>query len=476
MNNKLTSWLRKDIRVRIPLLTRSAPSPFARKVSRVLKLLFLLLLFAFVVWRVLLYFEINRRLADIRGAELPTSGAELNTWPRAVPDAANAALVLTQAFALTRTFSDGRSNEVVEPKLLERTNQWSSETRVLVAGYLDMNEGALAKAREALQLSQFRYPVDFSYGPETEMPHLSALKKLARIVALRAVLAAEEGRTEESREHIRLLLSLAATLEDEPILISHLVRLSIIRMAVKVTERSLSRVALGDAGGLQTAFASAAKTNLLSLAFVGERAAMIAPFRLSWSEIQSFNQTDEDQARPRKPQRYSGKPTPLLWLSGFFERDLNFYLQTMDKSISLAALSAPRNLVLTNHFDEASRIAQKRLYILSGMLLPAFTKIAMRDAAALTQLDLASTALAVDRFRIAHGRLPKDLDELLPQFLARIPADPFDGSPLHYRRLTNGFVIYGVDSDGRDDGGREKPERKKSTDKTSYDITLIVER
>jgi hypothetical protein len=33
-----------------------------------------------------------------------------------------------------------------------------------------------------------------------------------------------------------------------------------------------------------------------------------------------------------------------------------------------------------------------------------------------------------------------------------------------------------VDADGHDDGGREPPENKKFADKTSYDITFIVER
>ena len=72
--------------------------------------------------------------------------------------------------------------------------------------------------------------------------------------------------------------------------------------------------------------------------------------------------------------------------------------------------------------------------------------------------------------------MPDDLKELTPQFREAIPTDPFDGAALRYRRLTRGYVVYSVGEDGRDDGGREAPERKKTTDKTTYDITFTVER
>jgi hypothetical protein len=67
-------------------------------------------------------------------------------------------------------------------------------------------------------------------------------------------------------------------------------------------------------------------------------------------------------------------------------------------------------------------------------------------------------------------------DILKPRFLTFVPTDPFEGGPLRYRRLSKGYVLYSVDRDGHDDGGREKPERRKSSDQTSYDITFTVER
>jgi hypothetical protein len=66
-------------------------------------------------------------------------------------------------------------------------------------------------------------------------------------------------------------------------------------------------------------------------------------------------------------------------------------------------------------------------------------------------------ALAVERFRRVRGRLPESLTELAPEFIAAIPADPFDGAPLRYRRLVKGDLVYSIGADGHDDGGRESP-------------------
>jgi hypothetical protein len=165
-----------------------------------------------------------------------------------------------------------------------------------------------------------------------------------------------------------------------------------------------------------------------------------------------------------------------LWLSGFLERDLSFFLETVEKSIALAALPPPANLALTNYLESASVAARRRYCILSAMLLPAFSRIAPRDAYAVAQMRTAATALALERFRGTQGRLPNQMDELVPQYLDSVPADPFDGAALRYRRLARCFVVYSVGADGHDDDGREMPEHRKPTDKTSYDITFIVER
>ena len=69
-------------------------------------------------------------------------------------------------------------------------------------------------------------------------------------------------------------------------------------------------------------------------------------------------------------------------------------------------------------------------------------------------VDLARVAIALERYRLAHGEYPESLDALSPQFIDKLPHDIINGQPLHYRRTSDGqFVLYSVGWNETDDGG-----------------------
>jgi hypothetical protein len=68
-------------------------------------------------------------------------------------------------------------------------------------------------------------------------------------------------------------------------------------------------------------------------------------------------------------------------------------------------------------------------------------------------LHCATAALAVERYRLKHGRWPDTLSTLvLAQFLREVPVDPYDGQPLRYRPTKDGVVLYSIGPDGKGDG------------------------
>lgn len=64
-----------------------------------------------------------------------------------------------------------------------------------------------------------------------------------------------------------------------------------------------------------------------------------------------------------------------------------------------------------------------------------------------------SAVVAIHEFRDKNGRLPKQLDELVPEFLETVPIDPYSGRPYVYRteKVGNNFTLYSVGSDQVDD-------------------------
>lgn len=62
----------------------------------------------------------------------------------------------------------------------------------------------------------------------------------------------------------------------------------------------------------------------------------------------------------------------------------------------------------------------------------------------LAMLNCALTGLAIERYRITNGKWPRKLDELVPEYLAKLPTDPFNGEPLLVGTIPGGLVIYSV--------------------------------
>ncbi|MCD6049862.1 MAG: hypothetical protein K0Q55_1265 [Verrucomicrobia bacterium] len=63
-------------------------------------------------------------------------------------------------------------------------------------------------------------------------------------------------------------------------------------------------------------------------------------------------------------------------------------------------------------------------------------------------------ACALEEYLLQRGKYPEKLDELMPQYLAKIPRDVVDGKPMRYRReVQDSFVLYSVGWNRKDEGG-----------------------
>ena len=159
---------------------------------------------------------------------------------------------------------------------------------------------------------------------------------------------------------------------------------------------------------------------------------------------------------------------------GYFDRDRVLMLETFGRAIDLAGQETPASLAeIEKLFDqadaEANRFPPK---FISALMLPSVRHVPAKFAFYEARRQAALTAIAIERFRLKHsGQLPDDLTMLVPEFLSKVPEDPFDGGLLRFRKLDNGYAVYSVGRDCKDDNGLERP-RKHST---NMDATFIVE-
>ena len=448
-----------------------------RKLFRITIALLVLIVLPLIAWRMYLASVIDRELAKIQAAGLPINGAELNRWYPAVPDNQNAALVLTQAFALRRQYPDARSSLIHNFKLPNRGEHLSSEQIELLQGHVELNQTALGKADEALRLRTSRYPVDYTPLMNTLLPHLAWLDDIIEMHQFKAYSAMDSGDAPSAATSIVAMLALARTLDNEPCLISQLVRLKEIERAFNTLERRANTGPLSAAEieSLAAVFAQTRITNSSAVAFIGERAMMNPYFRMSRADYARLNPPQEGgEIKTDTPLPCHG--SAILRLVGYYEIDYGSFLIGMSKAIALSSNAAPDNLRARSYFARVGEESTKRRRTISGHVFSSYANGFARENQALAHQRLALTALAIERFRNDNSSLPGSLDDLVPKYCDETPEDPFTGWDLEFRHADKGYVIYSIGPDRKDDGGLEKADKKQSDDKKSYDITFIVDR
>jgi hypothetical protein len=92
--------------------------------------------------------------------------------------------------------------------------------------------------------------------------------------------------------------------------------------------------------------------------------------------------------------------------------------------------------------------------VLISLMVPATRKVgSAADRAEQIQRNL-HVAFALAAYHRDNKGYPAKLDELAPGYLAAVPGDVFSGGALIYRPEGNGYLLYSVGVNGKDDGGR----------------------
>jgi hypothetical protein len=102
--------------------------------------------------------------------------------------------------------------------------------------------------------------------------------------------------------------------------------------------------------------------------------------------------------------------------------------------------------------------------ILICLMLPSISKVQnAADRGEQVQRNL-HLAFALAAYQRDHGRYPMKLEALTPKYLPHIPDDLFSGKALVYRPSGNGYLLYSVGLNGRDDDGRSPDDEPPGDD------------
>ncbi len=325
-----------------------------------------------------------------------------------------------------------------------------------LCGELDAVRPALAEALRLVTLPRGRHRIEYQPNPlDTLLGEQLEVRRVAALLRYEAIRCGEEGDRAGAVAACRAALNAARSVGDEPVSVTQLVRHACAVVACGATERTLAQGESPADGlaALQRLFEDEDAFPLLLVSARGERAQAHAFFEL----FEGGGMTLAELAREKDP-----SPSWPERLYGWLIRDMRRAEHPLALSLATRrvndARTPPHEQAAAEQRFRADCAALPPNAVFTRLLLPATVRLGEAERRRHAKLRSLIVCLAAERFRLAEGRWPTALADLVPGQLAAAPLDPFDGKPLRYRRLPDGVAVYSVGPDGTDDGGTFDPE------------------
>lgn len=453
--------------------------------------------------------HIEKELDKIRAAGHPVNCVELGEWYKEVPDEENGAEVVLEAVEqmviwqekitpfdrrttadmaeLAKAYGYGDVKITENPpefaedwqvknknliplagrraELPKGNEEMSEQMKAVISDYIADNVKALEILHTTTKYSKSRYPIDLSDALNALMPYLGDIRKCVMILSLKAALDCENNRQDEAVEAFKASAAVSRTLKDEPTLISTLVKISLDHSIVRNLEYLLNHTRFNSEqlkAIEQTLKESIGQTNM-KRALIGERCFGLSFFTAPPSKTGGTGGG-------------AGIPVQMKVLRtvGLQNKDVIAYIDMMNRQIDAVEKTAAERREIFNRLE--SDIEDLPWYCISTKMgMPALGRHISRLYGNDALLQLGRTAAAIERYRSANdNKLPGVLTDLVPDFLEKVPIDPFDEKPIKYVRQEKGYILYSIGYDLVDNGGKEFDEKGRRI-KDGSDITFVVE-
>jgi hypothetical protein len=383
---------------------------------------------------------LNRQLEAVRAEGLPTTPVELDAWYEQVPASENIALVVMEARAKHVLPAEDRDPSMMYSwRDIRKSERLPPLLAAAAADYVGKNTETIELLHAAADRTRSRYPVDLSQMARAYNTSLAPVKGMAQLLRWDVILKAENGDAEGARASIRAGFAIAASLKNEPITISMLVRIACALIQVEAVEQAVNRVQFDKAALAEIAeVAEQAEEDgkqALYRAMVGERVAGIDFFRqITFDDYERFSDLGDALSG------YDSLPVTARKLlfelrrgTGMHESDLAFFIGNIGKVVGATELDYPEMLpVAKSTFAaiEAELDSHPIRLALSSLALSALDRTPQKAATLASKLRCLRAALAVHRFRRDNGGKIPNVEDVLPNYIAKWPSDAVDNAPL----------------------------------------------
>jgi hypothetical protein len=337
------------------------------------------------------------------------------------------------------------------------------------------NQANLDLACTAALAGPIHFPLMANHGSAMLLVHLATLKSISQALAARAILDLRDKRYSQAWTNLLAVTRLAAAWEPEPSEISHLVRFNLARNAWKAAWQALQAHQWSEEQllALQREWEAPDFFKGLPETAAFQGACMV--------DVCIRERTNSSPGPPLKNTLQNAIQSPASvvndakyrWqrmqyhTSGTYEDERDLLLFYRDREMELRkAIRLPTWLEMRNLPGAANSILFRSKHVSQMQMMLNTRQLSVgwqsqgktllgHAAETEARRRLVVAAIGLERYRLAHGTYPKDLQSLAPDVLKNIPVDFMDGKPLRYRLAEPAsFVLHSVGLDCVDDGGK----------------------
>ena len=462
----------------------AANQPRRSRTRRILLTVLLLLVAVPVVFLLIEHYRGKRMLA-VTLRELQGRGEVLDLAriaPPPVPPASNA---LDRLIIVTAALQPGYRRGPESMRMLgparaiagSRLESWfasdgTQQSWSDIADWIRTNTVAFEELHAALA-APYRQPVvDYGQGFDTLLPYLSPMKAAVAHLGVAAMDAARRDDFDRALAELEGMKRIEQDLIELPMLIDQLVRIACASIANQrawdvLHAREWPEPQLAE---LQSVLPSTDLVGGIVHAFEGERAMVLSVIEKRSRDLWTFGGPPGEPGQDASAADSFTRPFRTLfamgWRFAWGDQAAAHFLDSMQTLIAVNREAATEQSALPlkgfrmeSLIGADSSLARLRTVYTRGFL-PALDRAALKALRVETERALLVTDIALRRFRLRQAGFPRQLDELVPEFLSEVPIDRMDGQPVRYRLNPDGtFTLWSIGEDLIDQGGDPTPTR-----------------
>jgi hypothetical protein len=396
------------------------------------------------------------------------------------------------AFVRPQLGKDPAENEKIWNQLeLAMSRPWSDDECPLVAKWLKANDGPLKLIVEASHRPRRYDPAPFDEQGtviDVLLPGAQQSREFARALTSRAMQRASSGKLDAAWDDLLACHRLARLIGQGQTVVDELVCYAIDHLACTADQGLLQHSKLTSAQALKIRADLEKLPPLPSTVDridVAERYLVLdSTARIAREGVQAFGTLTDGQPIENK----SGLAKMLLSIAdnsidwdvvlrsdnAWFDRLVEAWRKpTREERVqAIAAIDADIRVRTAKFRTDLWRailnprqvLTQSASDVMIGVMMPALLQVGNAVDNAHVRFDLIRLGFALAAYRADRGAYPATLADLAPKYIGQIPPDLYAAGDLHYQISANGYVLYSIGMNQRDDEGQTFEEHDDGVD------------